>query len=565
MSRRAAEPLVVGLACLFALLVACVAPVPLQAQTDSERPGIALTLPVHEALVLLQDLWTEWHQGFRDADADRTAESMADLLATIRQLGVNGVVDLSAAASALAVEAARQGDYERAGWALEAAEFLDPERPETLFARARVEWLRGSRLRAPLTHLEGFLRLFRHSWEQRVWRYNMALWGAYLAAVVSVLFVGVQATVKGPSIYRSILAPLGERLPAWLAHLLTVVVLLWPLALPQGILWFFVYASALVWTRSLRSERAVLCVIWFLLGAIPSIVDEQRRRVAITQSPPVRAMHQLRDGRISGAMLTELGGLRRQLPDSIAVRQLLADVHRRLGQPDFARTLYLEVLDAEPQNASALVDLGAYYLHSGDPQRAAQYFQTATAVAPDDVAGYFNLSLAYSASFRFDEADDVLRQAKQIDDARVNRWMSRSVAEWVVTFDGGIGRIREIERQLIGPVWEGHAGNFVVSVLALVTALGLGFVVGRSTEVRDSSRLTDLAAMPGVQPAREGKGLSLVLELLPVAFLVLLPLAPRIGYPILWGFEPAQVGLFLLSGVVATGYFLLRIGPRTSA
>ena len=67
--------------------------------------------------------------------------------------------------------------------------------------------------------------------------------------------------------------------------------------------------------------------------------------------------------------------LRAVLPESVAVKHLLADVHRSLNQWELARALYRQVLEAEPNNATALLDLGDYSFIKGDFSSAIQSFQ----------------------------------------------------------------------------------------------------------------------------------------------------------------------------------------------
>ena len=62
---------------------------------------------------------------------------------------------------------------------------------------------------------------------------------------------------------------------------MTAVVLLWPLALPSGLLWLPLFWSLLLWTYLSASERVVLVALWLLVGAAPLVVTEQRRQVAV--------------------------------------------------------------------------------------------------------------------------------------------------------------------------------------------------------------------------------------------------------------------------------------------
>ena len=106
--------------------------------------------------------------------------------------------------------------------------------------------------------------------------------------------------------------------------------------------------------------------------------------MAVALSPPAQAMESLQEHRLYGSLFSDLGVLRSVLPESVAVKHLLADVHRSLNQWELARSLYRQVLEAEPNNTSALLDLGDYSFLKGDFSSAIQSFQKAAAADPDE-------------------------------------------------------------------------------------------------------------------------------------------------------------------------------------
>lgn len=77
--------------------------------------------------------------------------------------------------------------------------------------------------------------------------------------------------------------------------------------------------------------------------------------------------------------------------------------HRRLGQWEYARAIYRQVLESEPDNVEALLALGSYYHLKGEFTSAGQYYQRATATEPPSAAAYYNLSLAHSEAYQFEE------------------------------------------------------------------------------------------------------------------------------------------------------------------
>jgi len=407
---------------------------------------------------------------------------------------------------------------------------------------------------------------------------NLALHDLFVWAMASLLFsfglfVVLQMAVRGPALVRDMgrfVSRQTSGIPGLLVAAVVSVALLWPLALPSGVLWLALYWSFLLWGYMGASERAVLVCGWLLLAGSPVVVEEARERVALELSPPVRALDSAARRRLYGGLFTDLGVLPGALPGAPAVEQFLADLHLRLGQWDEARLAYEGVIENEPENVSALLDLGAYYYHRGDYGNAIAMFQKASVLDPDGVevgaAAYWDLSLAYAASYLFDENSVALREARRINDAAVNSWFRLPDRERLVTVEGGVARIPEIERALRrewSPKTEVSPGLDLLRkarpalLLLLLASLALVFhaLTGGSRRADgDAAAHRSVqgrwlpALVPGLSSAARGRGLRAYLALLVVAgpVLVLAAGGGELGYPIPWRYDP---GGWLLPGV----------------
>ena len=136
-----AHPPVTGVPWLIAAVsaLALLLPGGARAQDPSDAPGLELTSPVRLQLRLLNEHWRTWTRAFYQVEEETAASALEQLLATADRLGMPRLPDLASAASAFAVSAAASGDFDRSGWALDAARQLDPGRPETHFAAAAVK------------------------------------------------------------------------------------------------------------------------------------------------------------------------------------------------------------------------------------------------------------------------------------------------------------------------------------------------------------------------------------------------------------------------------------------
>jgi tetratricopeptide (TPR) repeat protein len=545
------------------------------AVSSPHQTGVELSTSVQQALQQIQEQWLQWIGASSKESAGKVVDN---LLATVRQLGMRSLPDLSLGALVQAEKAARQRDFPRAHWDLDGAERLDPGRPETAFAAARVAALEGSYLGAFFHRLAGYQRLLWLPLERYLWLQGFLLWALSVLLLTGGLFIAVEMATKGGALYRDLTQMIARRLPGSAGLVAAVVLLLWPLALPHGALWLLLYWSVLLWGYASTSERAVLVGLWLVLGFAPALLAVQRRQLSLELSPPVLAIEELSEKRLYGSLFTDLGVLRSLLPESTAVRQLLGDFHRSLNQWDLARSLYRQVLEKEPSNTAALLDAGDYFFFKGDYGNAIQYFQKAAAADPANAAAQFNLSQSYSESYLFDEGKRALDQARALDAARVDAWLKHPDQQRVVAADGGLARAPEIRAQLLSTFRGREAGSRIellrrgvsaVSALALVL-VAVGLHLGRRRfgysepplDLRLGASGFDRwrrILLPGVAAAEAGEGGRTFLALLLPAGLLMLPLAGAIGYRIPWGYDPGNATLWTFAVLGLLLYFGARL------
>lgn len=571
MSRRRADRLAT------AALVLLLAAAPAAAASSVSAPevtGIEMSNPVRRTLKQIEEQWLQWIVQDSRKDSEKVVD---DLLATARQLGMRRLPDLCLGAIARAQQAAQQGNFERAHWSLAAADRLDPGRPAVAFAEAWVDRRQGDYLGALAAVLRGFARIFGAPLERYLWLHDLLLWSLCLLLVAGALFIAIQMVSKGGVLFHDLASMFSRRLPRGVAVAVTIVLLLFPLALPSGLLWLPLFWSVLLWAYSSASERAVLLLLWLLAGASPILIASQSRQLAVRLSPPDTAMESLLHRRLYGGLFTDLGVLRSLLPDSTAVKHFLADVHLSLNQWELANSLYQQVLEAEPENRAAQMNIGAYAFLKGDFGTAIQHFQKVADADPANAAARFNLSQAYSESYLFDESRKALAQARQIGDSQVDVWVRNLSQQRVVTPADGLRRIPEIRLQLMSTyrVQEGASArlelfrrwlSLLVPVILVLLALSIHLALrpfGVTEKVAEPRRSRaqgrwQRILVPGLTSAEAGEGVRTYLSLLLAAGLLMLPLFGRLGYRIPWGYDPGN----LPAWIVAVLGLLLYFGAR---
>lgn len=110
---------------------------------------------------------------------------------------------------------------------------------------------------------------------------------------------------------------------------------------------------------------------------------------------------------------TSLASLPNKLSPELYVMQ--GQLAESQGQNDKALESYKKAIDAEPNNAGALVSMARFYDRKGDSKQAIQYFQKAATANPNDASVHNDLGLAYSKAGNAAAARDSLTKAVSLE------------------------------------------------------------------------------------------------------------------------------------------------------
>ncbi len=560
------------------------------AEESGSESALELTSPVRQQLRLLNEAWRSWTRAYYKIDREAADHALGQLMTTTSRLGMSSLPDLSNAASAFAVSAAREEDFERSAWVLDMARQLDPSRPETDFAAATIARLSGDYVGVATSTLKGSVSLMKLPIARTIWLHDLGLWLIYALILSGGLFVALQMATKGGALLYDLARFMSPPLDLRTADILTAVALVWPLVLPHGLVWLMIYWSIMLWGYGSRSEKAVFMILWLSLGLTPLALSMQQRAVQLTLAPPVRAIDHLTAGRLYGSLFADLGVLETLMPDHPVTRELEADLHRRFGQWEHARSIYTVMLDESVvtgfESAAALNNLGVYHHRKGEWGTAVNYFREATRQNSGMTEAFFNLAQAFSQLYKFSDSNLAMARAKELDRARVTTWERTdvSIEESAVAVDGGFQRT-SLLRQDLEANWRGAAESttavdlwrrhFSLSVVAGVMLLAMTLHLVRSqmgyrSTLLEPRVLLDAKAdrwaralIPGLKSARaERGGRTLIALLIPVALLIIaLPMGWRFRAPL--AFDPGS-GLPMTIGLVGlAAYFLARIRLET--
>lgn len=559
-----------GLALLtFGLLV--LAPVELRADLAGELSGLELTPQVRWQMRQLNEAWQKWTQSFEKGSGQEAAY-LEQILEKTRQLGMKRLPDLATAAAAYAVKSARAGDFDSAERALAAARRLDDSRPDIPFASAELARARGAYGEFVKSTIAGYGLKLRSPLERTLMAQNASLALLYILLIAGALFVGVLMIIEGGALFYDLARLLSPPLERKTADIVTILLLAWPIILPSGWLWLLLLWSVLLWAYAAKSERVVLVLVWILLGISPIILGQQQRAVQVALAPPTRLLENLANDRLYGALFTDAEALVTMVPDHPAVTEILADIHRRMGQWDYARAIYTNLTQDPEQNdlarAASYNNLGVYYHRRKEYETAISYFRRATEVDQRTTEAFFNMGQSYSQLYDFNNSHSAMGRAKAVDNARVEELNQQikgaaDAAEAVVAIDGGLRRQADLKKRLAGlwrpslaeqpsliDLWRRNLA-LTVSLFAFLLAVTLGHARSqlgfRSTPLDTTPFFIDnrwaRLLIPGLDACNDDRGLAaFVALLLPVTCVVLMVLSV-LGYRSPNAFDPGALFL----------------------
>lgn len=550
---------------------------------QADQRSLELTGQTRQHLTELKAAWQSWEEAFQVGEAEAASKSLDQIQTQSRALGLRHLPDLSIAASAHAVLAAGQGQPKRARIALTAARKLDGARPEIDFAEATIHRLNGDYLGAISSGLKGYAKLFRLPVERSIWLQNIAIWVIYVLLLSGAAFLALQMGVKGKDLFYDISRMMSPPLPRIVADLLTIVLLIWPILLPSGILWLALYWSVLVWGYGSLSEKLVFVFLWAFVGLTPILLSYQQLAAQLRMIPTTRAMDNLQSDRLYGTLFNDIGLLPVLLPDSLASREIVADLHRRLGQWDQARTLYSYLADNPDlkarDTAAPLSNIGLYYLRNRDYDNAKDYFQRATTANPNSAEAFYNLSQAYSLLFDFDNSERNISRAQSVDREKVEKWTSLKVPpeRSGVPIEGGLARYPTVSQEL-KQLWGGGSSfsivdlwrrNFSLAILLATLLLAvtlhmvrlqLGYRSSLLEEREPSPPAWLRALVPGLSSIHNGNGWGAFFGIICPTGLLILPWLRGIGYRTPFGLDPGQWLPMVASVVALLLVMLIRLG-----
>ena len=356
-------------------------------------------------------------------DAHRQSELIRSFCAE------EGIRRLENPAGALVAEARRyreEGSYERALDALDLAETFDSGRPQIHFARAAILQQSGGGVVESIKEFaRGIQRTFVVGWSNWTLINHLAIF-AVVAVLAAVAIFSLLMTFKYQAPFRHEIEERMTRLGAdrW-REPAGWAILLFPLLTWILAAWTLLYWIVILFRFMRRGERAVAVA---MLVAAALAVPGFRVSVALygmTTDPAVRTTLESASGAYSPDGLVKLKELAETHPEDPVYSFLLAGLYKDGRYFEEAYQQYRRVLEIEPSNHQAEINIGNIYYRLGQYAESIAAYRRAIDLRSDSVLAYYNMYIAQSESFRFKEAEESLRRAQQLDPELARSLLSR--------------------------------------------------------------------------------------------------------------------------------------------
>ncbi len=355
------------------------------------------------------DLAARWRlvKAFQAVGREEEAGQELQRLRLLRlHLGLDRLPFVAQELALTARQLSAAGQGEAAEQTLALAAELDPVSPDVHLARAGL-LLRQGRLLHPglLRAVGGALRGF---YADLSVRYALAvnLLAALLTALplALLLMAAVLAVRDFPLLHHDVTEATRFRLSAGAQWAAALLLLLLPLLLGLGALWFACFALVLLAAYLRGRERVVVSVALLLTALVPDGATGLALLYDATTSPRVAALIEVEQGGRSRALLEAVTRWAAQEPAEVLPLLAQGLVHRRRGELPEARTAYQRALALAPTLPGTHVNLGNIAFMQGEPERARQAYERALALRPNDPVALFNLSQYQTERLQLEQA-----------------------------------------------------------------------------------------------------------------------------------------------------------------
>ncbi len=361
------------------------------------------------------------------------AQELETFLARVHQKaldhGIRNFVPYSLMLVRQAQEAVKRSEYDTAQVLSNYACLLSPDIPPVDASQAITQWHEN------IFHVPAVVQGFAAAFVQSLSPFNiedvsMAVFenAAVLAGGILLSFCTFALLLllaHCSLLYHDVRHAIPGSLPDFSVWVMVITLLVLPLLFRLSILWFCAWSLVLLYVYATRHERYVIKSFFVLLIlAVPLLAAAMGFAKCMSQDESIKLLWKANYGYCD---LRDTQLLEKQLDrfshdDDVLLS--LGLLFKKEGSFSIAQKYYEKILTENRENYKAAINLGNVHFAQHNWDAAISCYNQAAAIAPaKTAAAHFNLSRIYQSKFMFNESEQALNKAKNLDLSRVGLYL----------------------------------------------------------------------------------------------------------------------------------------------
>ncbi|MBN2106385.1 MAG: tetratricopeptide repeat protein [Deltaproteobacteria bacterium] len=328
-----------------------------------------------------------------------------------------------------AQEAVKRHEYDAAKVLSNYACLLSPDIPPVYSAQAAAQW-HANKLDVPAVAQSLFAAYVKTLSPMNIEDFSMVVFenaavlaGSILLAFCTIALVLLLAYFS--LLYHDVRHSIPAALPDFSVWAMVITLFVLPLVCRLSIIWFCAWSLVLLYAYATRYERFVIRGSFALLIlAVPLLAAAMGFAKCVSQDEIINLLWKANYGYCDLRDTQRLEKYLDRFPLDEDVLLSLGLLFKKEGGFSSSQKYYERILDKNPRNYKAAINLGNVHFAQNNWQAAIACYNQAVEMAPSKTAAaHFNLSRIYQSKFMFNESEEALNKAKNIDLSRVSSYL----------------------------------------------------------------------------------------------------------------------------------------------
>jgi tetratricopeptide (TPR) repeat protein len=385
-------------------------------------------------------IWMRYIDAVQRSDTEQASRFLQELQRLRVERGAFSLHDIALTFAYRAKAHLDRGELEEAEYNFQIAAGLDPTLPTAHLGLSQVAAQSGALgFFSSLVHAaKALLASFRSPHNGGHALFGLVTYDLIVAFLVFGLFALMMLYRYAGLIYHDLKERFSDRLGGAGVFAVILALLLFPLLLTFGLGWLVPYWLVLTFAYQSNRERAVTIAALAIMFLVTPFADIHANWSKTMKNPLYRASFSSVEGTFEPGDPDVLRRALLENPSDRELQMLVATQYKNLGEYELSASRYREILEQEPDDLAARVNLGNIYFAQRDWEGARIEYDRAIENHSGSAVAFYNKSLAHAESFKFREREDARARAQSLDSALV-RSHERRIGDYRAVIDLKLG------------------------------------------------------------------------------------------------------------------------------